>query len=167
MLHKKEKQFYIILKIIFLFIFFYLEQPCKYKLLFLLYLNICFSKIIIIIIRKRRNYNMISLKCLNHLAKHLTLTNSMLKRGMYEKAAFGFKQFEMRRAKELETLTFEKRKIEFESHLSNRSNTMKRQLLSTMPSHLERFALEDFLNSLTLLSLTKEDLHLVMDFYKK
>lgn len=109
---------------------------------------------------------MISLKCLNRLVKHLNLANSMLKRGMYEKAAFGFKQFEMRRAKELEKLTFEKRRVEFESHLNNISNMMKSQL-HAMPSHLERFAKEDFLNSLTLLSQTKEDLHLVMDFYKK
>ena len=87
-------------------------------------------------------------------------------RNLYDRAAFGFKSFEVRREQELGATTFEKRRNEFEKHL-NASVEQTSVASSARPLHLTRFVKEDFLNSLTLLSRSESDLHAVMDVYKR
>ena len=89
-------------------------------------------------------------------------------RNLYDRAAFGFKSFEVRREQELGATTFEKRRNEFDAHLNAALEQKSVTRVATPPPpHLTRFVREDFLNSLTLLSRSESDLHAVMDFYKR
>ena len=83
-------------------------------------------------------------------------------RMLYEQSPnLGFAQYEARRRVEHSTISFEKRRNEFEIYLNE--NQQQHQQTTY---HL-RFVKEDFLNSLTLLSKTESDLDTVMDFFKK